>query len=92
MMRTTQCRWCGADIAFIKTIAGKSVPVDAECVSFSPNEKGPCLFVMPDGTTKRGFKTNEEKGDSEFGYVSHFATCPEAGKFRKARKSDRKKG
>jgi len=92
MMRTTQCRACGAEIGFIKTVAGKSVPVDPDCVTFSPNEKGPCAFVMLDGTIKRGFKTNEEKPDSEFGYVSHFATCPDADKFRKARKSDRKKG
>ena len=92
MMKTSFCRACGAEIGFIKTVAGKTIPVDAECVTFSPNEKGPCLFVMLDGTLKRGFKTINELPDSEFGYVSHFATCPEADKFRKHRKSDRKKG
>ena len=91
-MRFTECRACHAPIGFIKTTAGKTVPVDAECLNFLPNEKGPLLFVMVDGSTKRGYKVNKEQDGSEFGYISHFATCPEADKFRKSRKSDRKKG
>lgn len=91
MMRTTQCRACGAEICFIKTIAGKSVPVDAKSLYFLPG-LGDELFILPDGTTQRGQKADEESNSTQIGFISHFATCPCADQFRKPRKSDRKKG
>jgi len=45
-----------------------------------------------DGSTQRGNRVAEESNSSQIGFISHFATCPEADKFRKPRKSDRKKG
>lgn len=92
MMRTTKCRACGAEIGFIKTVAGKTMPVNPDCDMYIPNPKGPCWYVTPDGYVKNGFKVNEEKDGVEFGYTSHFATCPEADKFRKPRKKDGRKG
>ena len=90
-MRTTQCRACGAEIGFIKTVSGKTCPVDAKSEYFVPGI-GDELFVLPDGTTQRGLRTEEEGNSTQIGYVSHFATCTEADKFRKPRKSTRKKG
>lgn len=96
MFRTTQCRACGAEIGFIKTVAGKTVPVDAKSIYFMPDPLATESFVMMDGTVKRGRHLTEDtaplNGEPEIGYISHFATCPEADRFRKARKSDRKKG
>ena len=89
-MRRTQCRACGAEIGFIKTAAGKTCPVDAKSVYFLP-DLGDELCVLPDGTAQRGLRVDEEGNSTQIGYVSHFATCPEADKFRKPRKSDRKK-
>lgn len=91
-MNITKCRACGAEIGFIKTIAGKTVPVDANSLNFLPDPDGKELFVLVDGRTQRGTRVNEESNSSLIGFISHFATCPEADKFRKPRKSDRKKG
>lgn len=95
-MRTTQCRSCGAEIGFIKTTAGKTMPVDAKSVYFMPDPLATEVFVLPDGTVERGRHLTEDtaplNGEPVIGYVSHFATCPEADKFRKKRKSERKRG
>ena len=89
--RTSSCRACGATITFIKTQAGKTMPVDANAVSFVAG--GSELFVLPDGSTAHGTRCEYGKGDQteQIGYISHFATCPSADRFRKPRKSDRKK-
>lgn len=95
MIRTTKCRACGAEIGFIKTKAGKSVPVDAASVYFKFDPLGTDVFVMMNGEVKRGRQITEDAApldcEPEIGYVCHFATCPEADKFRKPRKKDRKK-
>lgn len=80
--KTTPCRGCGADIAFIKTTAGKSMPVDPFPISFVP-EGGPNTYVMMDGTVKRGRepKRDEDQVVTQIGYRSHFATCPAADRF-----------
>ena len=80
--RTTQCRGCGADIAFIRTTAGRSMPVDPFSIVFVP-AGGPNTYVMPDGSVKRGRepKSNEDQVETMIGYRSHFATCPAADKF-----------
>lgn len=91
-MNITKCRACERPIGFIKTKAGKTVPVDAESVNFLPDPTGKELFVLVDGSTQRGTRVEEESNSSQIGFISHFATCPEADRFRKPRKSDRKKG
>lgn len=90
-MGESKCRACGADIMFIKTAAGKTMPVDAKSMYFLPDPSGKNLYVLPDGTTERGWTVSVQGNDTKIGFVSHFATCPEADRFRKRRKSDRKK-
>ena len=94
LTRATKCRGCGADIAFIKTVGGKSIPVDPDPVYFiqeEDNEK----FVTEAGEVKRGKKAHWRLTLSaqqpEKGYRPHFATCPQADKFRKKNKSERVK-
>ena len=87
----TKCRACGAEIMFIKTKAGKTIPVDTESRRFFPEKDGKELFVMLDGSTKRGRSVMAEIDGTEIGFISHFATCPEADSFRKPRKSERKR-
>lgn len=90
--KTTACRACGARIMFLKTAAGKTMPVDEKGTFFLEVKDGPELFVLGDGTTARGQRVSpEQREDADrFGYVSHFATCPKADQFRKARKKERK--
>ena len=78
--KTTPCRGCGADIAFIRTTAGKSMPVDPFPISFVP-EGGPNTYVMMDGTVKRGRepKRDEDQVVTMIGYRSQIgrASCRE---------------
>ena len=89
LSRTTKCRYCGKEMAFIKTVNGKSMPVDPEAVEFIPDadyEK----FVMIDGTIERGSTvTNRKAAETHIGYRSHFATCPEADRAHRKNKSER---
>jgi len=91
-MRTTRCRGCGAEIGFIKTVAGKTMPVDVNSVRFALG--GTEVFVLPDGQVVHGTRLKEGEADptESIGYISHFATCTTPDAFRKSRKSDRKKG
>ena len=87
--RITTCRGCGAEIAFIKTTKGKSMPVTPEAVTFIDGG-GPNTYVMADGSVRRGRSPEYgDRGELMTGYISHFATCPEADRFHKKRKSDR---
>ena len=92
LKRTTTCRGCGKPIAFIKTINGKSIPVDPEPIIFIP-ELDYDKFVLPDGTVQRGQAAEETLNtETQIGYRSHFATCPAADDFRrKKNKSERTK-
>ena len=91
MMRTTQCRACGAEIGFIKTVAGKSIPVDAEEVMYWQNQDGAKKIVTPNGEVISADLEGDPNKATGIGFVSHFATCPCADKFRKPRKKDRRK-
>ena len=91
-MRITSCRACGADIVFIKSFAGKTIPCNAEPISYVEKAGGDLKIVTPNGEVISGSIPDNPQKATGIGYISHFATCPEADKFRKPRKSDRKKG
>lgn len=72
-------------------ITGKAMPVDSEPVKVAYGE-GNDTFIMKDGVTIFGKKLEDmeyRRGDEMVleAYVSHFATCPAAGKFRKGGKN-----
>lgn len=67
------CTACGEQIFFIKTKKGKSMPVNAEIVTSDGNK----LLWVDEAT---GFKKLEA---GRKGYESHFATCPDAKRFRR---------
>ena len=90
MTKETKCRACQADIIFIKTKAGKSVPCDAKSMYFTPEANGTQVFVLMDGSVQRGKECPGGGDGCQIGYISHFATCPNADLFRKPRKKDRK--
>lgn len=57
---SSKCRSCGYPIIWLKTDAGKNIPVDEDSVA----DKGATIFDPHQMT-------------------SHFATCPDVGKWRK---------
>ena len=69
-MKVQQCKKCNADIVFLKTKNNKAIPVDYDTLTHED-------------------MTNLSSGDVLFRFgehVSHFATCPDANKFRKVKK------
>jgi hypothetical protein len=79
------CRSCGAKILWATTEKGRRMPVD-----FSPNEKGN-IFLQhrPEREPLAVYATAEQIAAFEGTlqqhrlFTSHFATCPEAKKWRK---------
>ena len=92
MNKETTCRACGKPIMFLKTLKGKTTPVNAEAVEFVPDVNGRALYVLPDGTTAHGVAPEPGDPDVHIGYISHFATCTNPDFFRKRNKSERKAG
>lgn len=60
------CQSCGAAMRWVKTEAGKNMPLDPEPIRGGNVEmrNGVAHVVQPDDETRR--------------YVSHFSTCPNA--------------
>lgn len=81
--RQVACRACGKTIGFIKTVKGKTMPVDPEPVYFLPDVTKSRKYVLPDGKVVTGADCGEDNEDAWIGYVSHFATCTEPERFRK---------
>ena len=76
-MTETTCRFCGRPILMIKTVKGKTMPVDRDPVRFVPDLNGSTYYVNPDGHLMHGCPLMPgEKEAAEIGYISHFATCP----------------
>lgn len=77
------CRSCGADIKWIELSSGKKMPVDSEAVSWDEAEEGMAL-VSEDGDVQKS--AGNLIDDDRLWYVSHFATCPQANKWRKEKR------
>lgn len=74
-----KCKACGANIRWMITAKLKKMPCDPGAIRFNP-AGGPETFVCKDGRVVRG---QRDKNGTAVGYISHFATCPEADKFRR---------
>ena len=84
LMRKGRCRGCGADILWIKTAAGKNMPCDPEPVTYWARKGAAGKVMTPNGEVISCDFTGDLKKATGIGYVSHFSTCPSAGKFRRA--------
>lgn len=68
MAERGQCKSCNAHVLWVVTENGKRMPLD-----FAPERR----FVVEAGVEPMKAKMRNT-------YVSHFATCPNAGRWRKA--------
>ena len=80
-----KCRSCGAQVLWIRTAAGKNMPCNPAFVPYRlprEGEKGEEKLVLSTGEVVSAIETaaNEAEGN---GYISHFATCPNANSHRK---------
>ena len=72
------CKACGEAIKWIRTRAGKAMPVDAD--SLAQHELKPGVTVVTEtGDVLRG---GRHIASAAYGYVPHWATCQFADQFR----------
>ena len=81
------CNGCGAQIDWVITKAGKKMPVNLEYSGVYPKEPGTeqellNTIVTDQGEVKQGPWAPDRAGIAR-GRTPHFATCPDARKFRK---------
>ena len=83
------CKGCGRQIDWIRTAAGKSMPIDPEPV-FVIEGDGRDLFYTEEGEQLRGrparldeVTTQEAKLEAAVGFMPHWKTCPNAADFRR---------
>lgn len=81
----SKCRGCGAEIDWIRTPAGRSMPIDPEPV-FVKEGDGGCHFITDEGEMISGREVPENGEGVEVAFVPHWATCPEASRFKRGRK------
>lgn len=82
-MRTGKCRGCGAPIVWIRTQSGKSMPCNADPVIYRQRAGAAGKIVTPNGEVLScdfDITINQATG---VGYISHWSTCPQAGRFRR---------
>ena len=80
------CRNCGCQIMWVKTKAGKNMPVDPTMISYrrpGAGVKAKEKIVTPEGEVVCADKVSSESAEG-FGYISHFATCKAPLRKRKA--------
>lgn len=77
------CRGCGAPIRWIRTQGGKSMPCEPEPATYWQSATGLYKLVTPNGEVVSASIEGDPQTATGIGYMSHFATCPYAGKFRK---------
>ena len=76
------CRGCGAPIIWVTTAAGKTMPCDPQLLRYRENPNGKDMVVV-DGKGVVRCDLDFEGLPTGMARISHFATCPQAGRFRK---------
>lgn len=74
------CRSCNQPIEWIKLESGKFQPVDLDYLEATDCKTGDVLVTDSGKVLKF---TDENKHTGMKGRISHFATCPDANKWRK---------
>lgn len=79
------CRICGRQIMWIRTKAGKNMPVNPNFVNYrrpADGERARERIVTADGDVVTADIVGREEAEG-YGYISHFATCHGASRHRK---------
>ena len=79
-----KCKACGAPIIWMETPSGKYLPCDEGLVPYRADRFGKQSVVAADGCVVRCTLDFEGK-PSGLGRIPHWATCPQADKFRRKR-------
>lgn len=77
-----QCRGCGQRVLWIRTKAGKNMPVDPIMHHYRKDPAGKEKVVTQDGDVVMGIIVDTPYDADGIGYTSHFATCTQAKRFK----------
>lgn len=72
------CRGCGRPIRWARTESGSRMPLDLD-----PTRDGTIVVIDDSARVLSPIEAAIVKGATGVLFVSHFATCPDAGAFRK---------
>lgn len=78
-----QCYGCGQRILWIKTRAGKNMPVNPTMHNYKADPDGKEKIVTTSGDVVTGTTGATPEEADGIGYISHFATCPQSRNFRR---------
>lgn len=78
-----KCKGCGAEIIWIGTAGGKSIPCDPAQVYYWERAKAKGKVVTPNGEVLSCVFEGDPQKATGIGYVSHWSTCPCAGQFKR---------
>lgn len=83
-----KCKSCGSEILWISTSVGHMMPVDPGIIRIIPQIKASVTIVTAEGVVVKGNKIDLEEcflipDTIVTGYISHFATCPNADQHRR---------
>lgn len=78
-----KCKSCGADIIYIKTPKGKTMPCDAEQKTYIQDDNGKDVIITPNGEVIKCYISGDMRYVTGIGYTPHWATCPNAEQHRR---------
>lgn len=81
----SKCRSCGAPVKWVSTATGKKMPVNEGLIFVLPDTEGDTTIVSRDGMVVKGRLVMAGTDGAVQGNISHFATCPQAGEWRRSR-------
>lgn len=76
MERVRLCKYCGKPIVMIKVSPNKTVPCDAEAVTYWQSAAGTTSIVTPNGETLKADLQSNSRGEAAVGYIAHRSVCP----------------
>lgn len=79
----TVCKYCRADLIWIRMRSGKAMPCNTGKIPYRESEHGNMKLVTDDGRVISAMLCAEPDEADGIGYVSHYATCPGADRFRR---------
>ena len=86
-MLTSKCRMCGRQITFVKTMAGKPMPVEVRQEFYRVDANGRDTFITGGGKVVRGKIVGPNDEPDGFAWIPHWGHCPKANQIRHAHKA-----
>jgi hypothetical protein len=84
-MSDSLCKACGAKIRWIRTFAGKNMPVEPDLEDIDEFEEGDSLVTESGITYRKGADFHARHPDVMMAYMPHWAFCSKPNDFRRKR-------